>query len=606
MTNLTPVPTLDDVVEHPTDELLLAGPGGPLNQQAQSLLNRTEFLKDSVDVLQQFDADLQSEVDTAKGSSLIGWLRAVTGAVGAKLSALLSWQEVHAFEFFTVAQIAAIQAGTAGDVRATLQLALDAAVGKTLRINAGLWQMTPLSQDNPTVGLCLDVPSNIRIVFDVGAKIELTAHNHTIYQMFRIWDRDNVVIERATLSGRRDLNAAVSGEFGMCIDIRGGSNIHLIDPETDDAWGDGIYVGQTNTAESVNGLTISNHRAKNNRRQGGSLVSARNFTLNGGLAGDTAGTAPSAGWDIEPNNNSAVLEGIKFIGLNTYNNAGSGLVIELGQFAGAEEKTIDIEVIGHTDDGSTVGVSINGLKNLGTVKGSINISGTWKNNENQGVVSADYSGEGPQISVNGTVINCNRSGQVSAKYGSACVVLRDTTSLTSYPIGNIDFDGMRIECTSGTILKPFYFDDTLGANTNVINVHFRNPKKLSGLTSNAGGFFGLGTISNDFENWVEKLAGSTNLSANLYAPIEFADASSNINLVTPSGTFVRGAPDIIIKKPNNTNQHSVVALAGSFIGLGGTITTLRSIVADSYLRLRPMGSDKFAIIERVGLWTEVV
>lgn len=85
MTDLVPVSTFDNVVEHPTSELLLAGPGGPLNQQAQSLLNRTEFLKDANDsqqieidqaqadivILQQFDADLSNSSDLSKGAAPI-------------------------------------------------------------------------------------------------------------------------------------------------------------------------------------------------------------------------------------------------------------------------------------------------------------------------------------------------------------------------------------------------------------------------------------------------------------------------------------------------------------------------------------------------------
>jgi len=65
MTNLVPALTFDDVVEHPTTELLLAGPGGPLNRQAQSLLNRTQVLK-------QFQDDLVDATDPAKGAAKVG------------------------------------------------------------------------------------------------------------------------------------------------------------------------------------------------------------------------------------------------------------------------------------------------------------------------------------------------------------------------------------------------------------------------------------------------------------------------------------------------------------------------------------------------------
>lgn len=79
MTDLTPVSSFDNVVEHPTTELLLAGAGGPLNQQAQSLLNRTEFLNDAlngqasqISTLETFDSDIGNSADLSKGANLVG------------------------------------------------------------------------------------------------------------------------------------------------------------------------------------------------------------------------------------------------------------------------------------------------------------------------------------------------------------------------------------------------------------------------------------------------------------------------------------------------------------------------------------------------------
>lgn len=72
MTDLVPVSSLDDVVEHPTSQFVLAGPGGPLNQQAQSLLNRTKFLDDKRLLLEAFDTDLGDEATASKGAAKVG------------------------------------------------------------------------------------------------------------------------------------------------------------------------------------------------------------------------------------------------------------------------------------------------------------------------------------------------------------------------------------------------------------------------------------------------------------------------------------------------------------------------------------------------------
>lgn len=36
-----------------------------------------------------------------------------------------------------------------------------------------------------------------------------------------------------------------------------------------------------------------------------------------------------------------------------------------------------------------------------------------------------------------------------------------------------------------------------------------------------------------------------------------------------------------------------------------SVVTLRSVMPGSYLRLRPIGGDKYLIVERIGAWIEV-
>lgn len=49
MANLIPTPGFDAVVQLETNTQALAGPGGPMNLQAQALLNRTEALRHQLD-----------------------------------------------------------------------------------------------------------------------------------------------------------------------------------------------------------------------------------------------------------------------------------------------------------------------------------------------------------------------------------------------------------------------------------------------------------------------------------------------------------------------------------------------------------------------------
>lgn len=50
------------------------------------------------------ESDLASTASASVGTGLLGWLRAATGAVASTLYAWLDWQNVHVFEFMTMAQ----------------------------------------------------------------------------------------------------------------------------------------------------------------------------------------------------------------------------------------------------------------------------------------------------------------------------------------------------------------------------------------------------------------------------------------------------------------------------------------------------------------------
>lgn len=75
MTNLIPTPVLSSVVQLETSDRNLAGPGGPLNLQAQALLNRTEFLRLT-------DSSLQNQIDSLSSVSAVELRNDLASSVG--------------------------------------------------------------------------------------------------------------------------------------------------------------------------------------------------------------------------------------------------------------------------------------------------------------------------------------------------------------------------------------------------------------------------------------------------------------------------------------------------------------------------------------------
>lgn len=88
MTNLIPVAAFDDVVQHETSTLVLGGFAQPMNFQAQSLLNRTQFLNEKIDALEDPD-----------GSTRIGWERIGLSETITNVAGQLNATPVNIWEF---------------------------------------------------------------------------------------------------------------------------------------------------------------------------------------------------------------------------------------------------------------------------------------------------------------------------------------------------------------------------------------------------------------------------------------------------------------------------------------------------------------------------
>lgn len=110
----------------------------------------------------------------------------------------------------------------------------------------------------------------------------------------------NVSIENIHIQGERNEHSGTMGEWGMCVNIRGSSNVTVKNCKLTDAWGDGIYVGTysetpcTNTV--IDGCTIDN-----NRRQGISVINSDTLIVRNCLITNTNGTLPEAAIDFESN-----------------------------------------------------------------------------------------------------------------------------------------------------------------------------------------------------------------------------------------------------------------------------------------------------------------
>lgn len=473
----------------------------------------------------------------------------------------------------------------------------------------GIFGMT-FDTANTGAGLIVNQDNKI-IEFAPNSGLSALPHNDPIYQMFRIWNKNNVTLRgnNAILDGRKDLNGAVTGEFGMGIDIRGGSGHRVSDIKTTNCWGDGFYIGLSAIGGIPSDVIIDRHTATFCRRQGMSIIAANNLTVNDPVWTDIAGTAPAAGLDIEPDSNADQLLGIR-INRPFTARCTSGILVDIRALRtdGSVGRDVDIVVTSHIDVGSAVAWNCGGCDTLGNtvaIKGKVhNIEPNYVNTLGSAVTISEWDVNGPEVLVyRPHVQDSNQAFQTSPRYGAPFVVLRDTGSAFTYPIGNVKIVEASVVIQSSSVPLLFFFDDTMNGNTNLSNCHFIDPVKIEGVSDVRGAFFGTGSWSDRYNVWNYVLSGTTVLDNNYNGPISFPVAAANVTI--PSGLSIAGSPDLVLKAPGSATYSVILPAAGAVVGLPA-VTQLRTVGGGgSYIRLRPIAPDKFLLIERVGIWADI-
>jgi hypothetical protein len=272
-----------------------------------------------------------------------------------------------------------------------------------------------------------------------------------------------------------------SGEQRHGVRIYGAQNVTIEGLESSSTGGDGYYVGG-DAGDPATRIKLIGVVADDNRRQGLSVVNARHFRAVDCLFQNTNGTAPCAGYDIEPNATTDVLEDIKMIRCRCVGNDGPGVEVFLAAW-NATGNYADIEIIEqYTNDNGTVsqsgrlrpGIDINRLPSTTPCRGRIRVVDAVMVDEQQaGIHVYDWDVNGPLVElIRSTVINPNQAqGTTSTINGG--IILHNSGSHTSTP-GNIRVVDPMVRDDDGFLnaasLAPFRFSGAWAAT----EIH--NPK----------------------------------------------------------------------------------------------------------------------------------
>ena len=209
------------------------------------------------------------------------------------------------------AGIAGVAAGTLKEAKASwwgfdaadstkaLQAAIDSNVPKLIVDNPGApWVVTPLR-----------LVSNQEIVFEEGVEVLAKAgeFKETNAALLTASNCANITLRgyKATLRMRRaDYDKPelyTRAEWRHCLSIRSCSNIKVYGLTLAESGGDGIYLGTATQWVTNTDIHIKDVVCDRNYRQGISVITAENLLIEDTVMRDTAGTAPQAGIDFEPN-----------------------------------------------------------------------------------------------------------------------------------------------------------------------------------------------------------------------------------------------------------------------------------------------------------------
>jgi Right handed beta helix region len=115
--------------------------------------------------------------------------------------------------------------------------------------------------------------------------------------------------------------------------------------EVSDTGGDGFWIGGPPNKPGTD-ITLVNCIARNNRRNGLSIVNGRHVDVINSTFAESNGTPPMFGVDLEPNRKADVLDGILLFGVHTTNNHAGGIAMYLNPLD-PQSTRIDVEIVDH-------------------------------------------------------------------------------------------------------------------------------------------------------------------------------------------------------------------------------------------------------------------
>ena len=186
----------------------------------------------------------------------------------------------------------------------------DATAALQAAINSGAKKVIVEKMSGPWIVDKLKLVGNQELFFEPGVVIEAKkgAFHGRADSLFSAWDdvkNLKLIGPGATLKMHRDdydnPKEYEKAEWRHAINLHGCENVTIEGLTIAESGGDGIYLGAGRNHAPCQNVTIRDVICDKNYRQGISVITAENLLIENCVLKNTAGTAPAAGIDFEPN-----------------------------------------------------------------------------------------------------------------------------------------------------------------------------------------------------------------------------------------------------------------------------------------------------------------
>ncbi|HFI9396568.1 TPA: phage tail protein [Vibrio parahaemolyticus] len=211
----------------------------------------------------------------------------------------------------------------------------------------------------------LKMPDNSSIEFS-GGSIRALPTNLPSFKIIDMQDAISVTLKNGSVTGERYEHLGESGEHGHNIDVSRSIDCTLENMKSNDAWGDGLYLGGSKDGQSsgwVQNLKTENCEFNNNRRNDVSVVSAKGWTSINDTFKKANGTPPEFGIDFEPNYPFEFLQDIQLINPKFSENENSAVGFAIDKLAGGGNP-VSITIDNPTDRGSLFAAVFNSARDI--------------------------------------------------------------------------------------------------------------------------------------------------------------------------------------------------------------------------------------------------